>query len=414
MRRSDLASLVRNFVGFTFDAVFISINPRRSPILTSITRTADGSIVISSDSSVIRMTAEWHQMIHKIDKPRLTQSMLQYKSTFGNTTGFRRSQVLVQAVQTCITPISLLYNKATLMSFYLHTPLSDLVAKVADQPDEIELHIALIKRYVAEHQIVAAIAQTVSTDELMPGNPHVLALQAFCLFNLDQPEHGAQLIDKVVRRNATTEFQNFVVNELVPLFCPNRESLNAGEVLQRRIDQAPEEQKHVFERARSLWLIRSAIKDDPSAAIQLLHQHIEGFPDDLNAELILANMHLELQQNETAESIFRSVIDRDPQSSAAYFGLAMVVADNREAIEYSRRGLRLSPRNHGERYNLGVRLLEDEQWETARNEWSRIPADEPVYVNALSGIAECYEAEQDYQHAVEYREKAAILSPHDS
>ena len=62
---------------------------------------------------------------------------------------------------------------------------------------------------------------------------------------------------------------------------------------------------------------------------------------------------------------------------------------------------------------MGVRLLQSGDYELARREWSRIPADNPVYVYALAGISESFQLEEDWLKAIEYQEKAVTLGRHD-
>jgi len=56
------------------------------------------------------------------------------------------------------------------MSLYADYSLEQLVDKVAQTPDDIDLHIALIKQYVISDKLEAAIHQANLTDELMPGD----------------------------------------------------------------------------------------------------------------------------------------------------------------------------------------------------------------------------------------------------
>ena len=300
------------------------------------------------------------------------------------------------------------------MSLYQDYTLEQLISKVAKQTDEVDLHIELIKRYVIEDQIQSALDQAIATNELIPGDLSVQALQAFCLVNLGRGAEGAPLLDSLVRQNATCEFQHLVLNEISPLFHRDMGELTQEEYIQQKIDNAPAGEKKLFQRAQSFLPIQAALhNNDLHLAIELLQDYLVTYPDDANAQMALAGIYQALGENEKAEPLYRQVIKSDPASASAYFGLALVVPNLAEQILASQLGLELVPGNHGERYNLGVRLLHDGEHELARNEWSRIPGDNSMYAYALSGIGESFELEGDWAQAIEYQNKAVILSAND-
>ena len=300
------------------------------------------------------------------------------------------------------------------MSLYQDYSLEELIAKVAEHDDEADLHIELIKRYIVADHLQSALDQALTTDALIPGNITVQTLRAFCLVNLGQAEEGARLLDALVRQNATCEFQHLVQNEISPLFYRDHGDLTPEEIIQKRIDNAAEGQKEVFQRAKSFLPIQEALQsNDLHLAVQLLTDHIDTFPNDTNAQMGLANVYEMLAENEKAEDLYRNVIKNDPESASAYFGLASVVPELQDQIKAAQTGLKLTPANHCERYNLGVRILQSGDHELARHEWSRIPADDPIYATALAGISESFQLENDWRTAIEYQEKAVTLGGHD-
>ena len=104
------------------------------------------------------------------------------------------------------------------MCLYADYSLEQLVDKVKQTPDDIDLHIALIKQYVVSDNLEAAVHQANLTDELMPGDRVVNSLKAFCLSNLGHVSEGMALMEQIVRQNANAEFQDVFQNEIVPLF----------------------------------------------------------------------------------------------------------------------------------------------------------------------------------------------------
>ena len=301
------------------------------------------------------------------------------------------------------------------MSFYADYSLEQLVDKVEKTPGDIDLHIALIKQYVVSDNLEAAVNQANLTDKLMPGDRIVNALKAFCLSKLGHVSEGVALIEQIVRQNANAEFLEVFRNEIVPLFQEDLRGMTQEEFLQKKIDDAPDEQKRDYLRAMSFVPIHACLVNGQyQRVVELLHEHLAEFSDDLSAQMALAGVYDQLGQKQQSKLIYCKVIEADPQSASAYFGLANVTSDPQKAIEASMLGLELSPAMHIERYNLGVRLLHSGEGELAEQEWRRIPADDSIYPYALSGISEHYQAKDDLAQAIEYQEKAVTLASHDS
>ena len=136
------------------------------------------------------------------------------------------------------------------------------------------------------------------------------------------------MLDALARQNATYEFQHLVQNEISPLFYRDHGDLTPEEIVQKRIDDAPEGQKEVFQRAKSFLPIQEAMQsNDLHLAVQLLIDHIDTFPNDTNAQMGLAGAYEMLAENEKAEDLYRNVIKNDPESASAYFGLALVAPE---------------------------------------------------------------------------------------
>ena len=183
------------------------------------------------------------------------------------------------------------------MSFYADYSLEQLVDKVEKTPGDIDLHIALIKQYVVSDNLEAAVNQANLTDKLMPGDRIVNALKAFCLSKLGHVSEGVALIEQIVRQNANTEFLEVFRNEIVPLFQEDLRGMTQEEFLQKKIDDAPDEQKRDYLRAMSFVPIHACVVNGQyQRVVELLHEHLAEFSDDLSARMALAGVYDQLGQ----------------------------------------------------------------------------------------------------------------------
>ena len=295
------------------------------------------------------------------------------------------------------------------MPYFLDASLSQLTANVAEQPDDVDHHIALIKRYVADGQIQFAYEQSIVANESIPGDLVVLTLQALCLANTGRRIEATEILEGLTRQNANCEYSSLLQDELLPLFTQYNsfeEGMTTEEKIQQQLDQASDEDRPLIERAHSLLPIQRAfLNRELNTVVELLAVHLDQYVDDLNAKLLLANVYMMQQENLAAKEIYDEVLKQDTNCSAAYFGLALVLDDLHDAVEASRKGLEISPGDHWERYNLGARLANIDEHEMAKLEWSRIPADDLSYSLALLGLSELAEKEDDLELAIEFARK---------
>lgn len=302
------------------------------------------------------------------------------------------------------------------MSFYSQLPLEELAEIIARNPGEIDLRIALIERYVDDGDLDDALVQACLAEELENENPEVLSWKSLCMIFRGELEAGHQLLQEVIRRTPSCEFQDKLIRKIFPAFT-------AG----KNVD--PEEFAHPWslfgctdfkvegrygEMIESMTTVGQLMSEKPEAAVRNLGIHIEKFPEDLNAKLYMATVHLMNHDVKQAELIYRDVIKQDPKCSTAYFDLAVVIEDAFESIELLRRGLSLFPQQDVARYNLGTFLLNAGEVDEARQELSRVPADSTHYADALIAIGVSYESENDIAEAARYLEKVTILEPHRS
>ena len=211
------------------------------------------------------------------------------------------------------------------MSLYADYSLEQLIDKVAKTPDDIDLHIALITQYVVSDNLEAAVHQANLTDELMPGDRIVNTLKAFCLNHLGHVNEGVALIEQIVRQNANAEYLDIFRNEIAPLFQEDLGGMTQEEFVQRKIDSATDEQKRHYLRAQSFLPIHACLVNGQyEHVVELFQKHLAEFPDDLNAQMGLAGAYEQLGQKQQSELLYGKVIQADPQSTSAYFGLSLI------------------------------------------------------------------------------------------
>ncbi len=299
------------------------------------------------------------------------------------------------------------------MSFYSDLPLEELAEIIARNPNEIELRLALIERYVRDGDLDDALVQACLAEKIEKDHAEVQAWKSLCMIFRGDLEKGHRLLMKVTRRNPLCSFQDKLLQEIFPAFTSET-------------DIDPEEFAHPWslfsrtefdvdgrygEMIQSMTEVGRLMNEEPEEAITQLMDHIQVFPEDLNAKLYLASVHLMQEEPAQAAGLYRDVIELDPKCSTAFFDLAVVVDDPSESVDLLREGLRLFPNQDVARYNLGTFLLNLEDFAAARNELSRVPGDSTHYADALVAIGVCFENEGSIEKAASYFEKATILNP---
>lgn len=299
------------------------------------------------------------------------------------------------------------------MSFYSELPLDELAEIIAKNPGEIDLRLALIERYVDDGDLDDALVQACLAEELETENPEVLAWKSLCMIFRGELEQGHRLLQTVIRRTPSSDFQDKLIRKVFPAFT-------AGKDVDPEDFSSPwslfgctgfEVEGRYGEMIESMTSVGRLMADQPEVAVRELSDHIKNFPEDLNAKLYMASVHLMNHEIDQAESLYRDVIEQDPECSTAYFDLAVVVEDSFESIELLRHGLSLFPQQDIARYNLGTFLLNSGEVVEARRELLRIPGDSTHYADALIAIGVTYESEEGIEEAAAYFEKVAILQP---
>ena len=303
------------------------------------------------------------------------------------------------------------------MSYYANLPIDELIALVADHPEDVDLRLGVVESYVRCEKYSEALLETYRAEELAPDSPDVKVWKAMNLIYTGSLEEGYGLLQRMIRNNPYSEFQSRLVTEIAPLFMGDNitsdyvEGFFAGWFarLPGRDDETVSE---LFTRRNQSFLEAvNHVSQNPTSGIRHLERHIEVFPDDINAKLYLAIIYCDVESFEEAAVNYRDVIADDPECATAYFDLAAIVTDPQEAIELTRKGLQCCPLAIHARYNLGIFLLQKKQTGAARQELSRIPADSPIYVEGLIAMSLSWEDEGNLEAAMRAMEKAILRQP---
>lgn len=297
------------------------------------------------------------------------------------------------------------------MSFYSHLPLEELVECVSRNPQEVELRLALVERHVENKDFDGALVHIQNAEELAPDDPEVIAWKSMSMIFNGQLEHGHELLQQVVRNNPCCDFQMKLVSEIVPLFTG--EAVDPTQVdWFSTLSMEPSGWSTKFvERTSSFIEAVDLLQEDSQRGIPSLEAHIEQFPTDINARLYLAIIYCSIRNFTDAATVYRQVIEMDDECSTAYFELAAIIDDPQQAVELTRKGLQCCPFAMHARYNLGMFLMQLEDYAAARRELTRIPADSSIYVDALIATGMAFEDEGDIPGAIECLEKAVLLKP---
>lgn len=298
------------------------------------------------------------------------------------------------------------------MSFYSRLPLEELTQFVSQNPNEVDLRLALVEHYVRAGKLHEALTQARLAENLVSHDPYVLAWKSLCLVFLGELEEGYELLNSTTRRFPCDDFRTRLVEDIMPTFVD--QTLNGQLVQPWKIlefvtdDPIPGE---LGERISSINRVVRILQDGHEVGLPLLREHVAKFPNDLNARLFLGGVCLERKLLDEAIQCYRDVIQLDDQCATAYFDLAVIVDDVDEAIRLSIRGLKLCPSQLGARYNLGSFLIQRTRFKEAREQFTRIPGDSSFYADAVLATGICYEHEGDLDAAANSIEIASRLMP---
>jgi len=303
------------------------------------------------------------------------------------------------------------------MPFYFDMPFQELQQSVQDNPLDLDLWLALIKRIAKEESCESALEEIFVAEDLFPENAELQAIKSLCLMSLGEIREAHDLLQQSLRRCPGDEIIVRVLDE----FLPNFESVSQVLLLnpfaiRESVRANGLETEFVDQLNSTIELIRAfqANQQHPDNLIGPLEQHIRQFPNDINAKLDLARLCHNTGYHEKARHYYAVVIDEDPLCASAYFELASIEPDPLEAIALSELGLDLCPTFECGRYNFGTLLLRVGMFAEARNELLRIPADSPYYVAGLEAIANSHYEQGSFANAITTQEKVVSLSPNDT
>lgn len=303
------------------------------------------------------------------------------------------------------------------MPFYFDMPLEKLQESVQNNPFELDMWLALIKRVAKDDCCESALEEIFVAEDLFPENPELQAIKSLCLMSLGETREAYDLLQQSLRRCPGDEIIVRVLEE----FLPNFEDVSLDLLLnpyaiRENIGSKTLEREFVDQLSSTIELIHAFQKnqDQPENLIGQLEQHIQRFSHDINSKLDLARLCHNTGYHNKARHYYRIVIEEDPLCASAYFELATIEPDLNEAIRLSETGLDLRPTFECGRYNYGTLMVKVSMFAEARNELLRIPADSPYYVAGLEVIANSHSAQGSFVNAITTQEKVVTLNPTDT
>lgn len=303
------------------------------------------------------------------------------------------------------------------MPFYFDMPFEELQESVQNNPFELDLWLALIKRVAKEECCESALEEIFVAEDLFPENAELQAIKSLCLMSLGETREAHDLLQQSLRRCPGDEIIVRVLEE----FLPNFESVSQDLLLnpfaiRESVGSHSLESDFVDQLSSTIDLIRAFQENQkhPENLIGPLEQHIQRFPRDINSKLDLARLCHNTGYHNKARHYYRIVIEDDPLCAPAYFELATIEPETHEAIRLSELGIDLCPTFECGRFNYGTLLIQVGMFAEARNELLRIPADSPYYVAGLEVIANSHSAQGSFENAICTQEKVVSLNPNDT
>ena len=303
------------------------------------------------------------------------------------------------------------------MPLYFDMTFEELQQSVQENPFELDLWIAFIKRVAKEESSESALEEIFVAEDLFPENTELQVVKSLCLMSLGETREAHDLFQQSLRRTPGDDLISRVVNEYLPNFeSVSQDLLLNPYAIRESLETEGLEQSLMDQLDSTINLIQAFQDEDynPENLIEPLERHVQQFSGDINAKLDLARLCYNTGYHDKARRYYEIVIELDPLCAPAYFELATIEADPINAIRLSELGLDLCPDFECGRYNYGTLLLRVGMFAEARNELLRIPADSPFYVAGLEAIANSHGEQGAFENAIDTQEKVVTLAPNDT
>ena len=290
-------------------------------------------------------------------------------------------------------------------------PLEEINAMVERNPGEPDPRLALIEHHILNDDYDEALEQACFAAELFPDHPDVLIWKAVCTMQCVDLLQGSQEMQHVIHKYPCLELITRLQTEMLPLF-PGLVA-DPGQIDWEEMgdDFQDEDSQMVIEQASERTELIRTFQVDPSTIIPDCEAYLEKWPNDVSGKLVIARIYLQSGLASEAEAIYRDALVVNPEATIARFELGMTLPDPVEAIEYLRTGLETCGFDQRARCKLGERLMELGEYEQARRELRRVPADSAFYVAALSLTCNSWIACDDLPKAIVCLEKAVARAP---
>ncbi|OGR78946.1 MAG: hypothetical protein A3I11_00580 [Elusimicrobia bacterium RIFCSPLOWO2_02_FULL_39_32] len=136
-------------------------------------------------------------------------------------------------------------------------------------------------------------------------------------------------------------------------------------------------------------------------------------PEDPEASLFLASIHLMLDQKITARQILEKSIEENPKYIPSLIELSNILLfeDSPKAIKILENILKIDPFSIQAYYSLGLVYQKMEEFPKAKNMFEKVIEIDPESVPSLLFLGETYEKENNLESAILYFEKALKKAP---
>lgn len=144
-------------------------------------------------------------------------------------------------------------------------------------------------------------------------------------------------------------------------------------------------------------------RSDYDAAIGILHQIIQQYPEETEADCELARLLRGQERLEEAATLLRRAIQANPNAQELYNVLGMILISMErypEAISYCKQYVALAPQNPNTRDSLGMAYQQAGQYDAALSEYNKALQLDPEFEPSLVHLGDTYYQMGRYRDAL--------------
>jgi tetratricopeptide (TPR) repeat protein len=282
------------------------------------------------------------------------------------------------------------------------------LARLAPRVPEVHANLGLA--YYSQNLVSEAAAEFERALSLNPKVPRASWMLGLCDAELGKSEAAIQFLEPAWRHPPDEHAGRLIGLDLLRAYSASHEYGKAaalGEDLLRRYPKDPEAVYQV-----------SRLHADRS--YQLMKQLTDTAPDSYWVHLATAQVHESLQRHDLAQQEYRKVIELNPTTPGAHYGLGRAIlaaskdppAIDQAAREFERE-LALSPENADAEFELGEIARERSQLDAAREHFLKAVRYHPDFFEAQVGLGRLLLKQGNARDAIPHLQRAARVEPRD-